>query len=285
MIQWNRIARPQIDLYDMQIILEEAQKKHISYFDVFVPEHGNEDYMALFDGTVKIQVAKEKSPYEELENGRVYHKGIHIGISLLGQWPELYQQFPHIVRYIHPLRIPSEKTYTLSSCSGSHEHEFGLVYITEGHPFVVAEALVHEMAHLKLFALGLGITESKGFILNLPENLYESPVIRHMPRPMTAVFHAQYTFTHILHLDNILLEGEHSERNLSILLNLLTYTLIRIERGLEILREHVVLDEKGKAFFEGYYNWADEVVARSNALLKLHKYPKPTLNPVEYTYS
>jgi hypothetical protein len=45
--------------------------------------------------------------------------------------------------------------------------------------------------------------------------------------------------------------------------------LVRIEEGIETVRQHVKVDRAGRAFVDGFLDWADRVIARGNHLLSL----------------
>ena len=101
-----------------------------------------------------------------------------------------------LIHTLHPVRAPDEVAdadgYSWTSYCHSLDdpHEFGAVRSTIGHPFLLAENLVHEAAHLKLFALGIRKDDCDRLIENSGDELFKSPVIEYRARPMTALVHA-----------------------------------------------------------------------------------------------
>ncbi|MFX6277450.1 HEXXH motif-containing putative peptide modification protein, partial [Acinetobacter baumannii] len=83
---------------------------------------------------------------------------------------------------------------SLGSSSHSWEQEFGAIHVTIDNVAGCAQALVHEMAHHKLRARGISIETAQRLIANPPSQRCASPIRKDRARPMTAVFHAQYSF-------------------------------------------------------------------------------------------
>jgi hypothetical protein len=282
-VDWARVARPQADGYDAVVAQRLAERNGLPEFgrvriDPLAPAR------ALLDGRVHARHVHDPCPWSELVNAPLDAPAIAGAIEQLRVWPEIREQLATLIHTIQPVRDPSAPAEHYGSCSGCTEREFGLIYATVEHPVTMAEALVHELAHAKLHALGVGVSSATRLIGNDPTRLYESPVIRERARPMTAVFHALYTFSHILELDLRMLRaaGDDERAHLNLLGDLLAYALVRVEHGLATVRREIVLDAEGIAFMAGYYGWADELIAAGHELLDRHGHPGAKLPALGY---
>jgi hypothetical protein len=85
---------------------------------------------------------------------------------------------------LHPAiqRDVTDDTQVIGSCSHAFETEFGTFYATIHDPYALAQAFVHEMAHMKLFALGFG-KESTGKLIRNPLREQYHSTIRTSPAP------------------------------------------------------------------------------------------------------
>jgi hypothetical protein len=266
-VDWIRIARPQVDGYDSAIALRLAKTNTLPGFG-WLRVDPSRPSRTLLDGRVYVRHVHDPCPWSNLVNARLDAPTIEGAIEQLQTWPEIAEQLAALIDTIQPVSEPEASGEHYRSCSGCSEGEFGLIYVTVEHPVTMAEALVHELAHAKLHALGIGVTAAARLIRNDPTRVYESPVIRDRPRPMTAVFHAIYTFSHILELDLRMARaaGEDHPR-LRLLCDLVAYALVRVQHGLATVRREVELDADGLAFMAGYYAWADELVSAGHEFL------------------
>jgi HEXXH motif-containing protein len=277
-VDWARVAVPQPDGYETDVALALAGRGLPGF--AWVEDRGSHAARSVaFDGAVTVAHVLEPCPYDGLENAPLDAPAIVGASTLLRRWPEMFRQVQRLVRYLQPLRHPTAPPW--QSSSGCREDQAGLILVTVEHPLTLAEAIVHETAHLRLHALGIGVERATGLILNPSDRLYESPVIRDRPRPITAVFHAQFTFCHIAWLDVLMLEGEVDDEQRAVITSLLAHSLVRIERGVEILRDHLELDDDGAAFVGAFSAWCDRVIARGRAALAHAGHPGAELPPFQ----
>ena len=73
---------------------------------------------------------------------------------------------------------------------------------------MLASNLVHEVAHQKLFALGVLKESSTALVENDPSELYDSPVITDRQRPMTAGARAVRLMYYVTQLELEVIEVE-----------------------------------------------------------------------------
>lgn len=260
MIDWCRVARPQEDQYDTQVALRLIETNKLASFRVFRPPT-KPAARTIFDGRVRIEHVHSDVPYDDFRNGPLDVPAFDQAESRLRLWPCVHRQFPELIACVHPMQPPPHVEYPdWFSSSGSHESEFGVIYATVDHSVTLAEAMVHEMAHNKLFALGIGVEQAARLITNRPDELYVSPVIKDRLRPLTAVFHAEYTFTHIVYLDLLMLAATSDEREREALPCLLEHSLTAIEEGFDVVRANVKTDTEGRRFVDGFLRWAEAVI-------------------------
>jgi prolyl 4-hydroxylase len=134
-------------------------------------------------------------------------------------------------------------------------------------PLGLAEAMVHEMAHQKLRALGVSFESAAAVVGNDPSDLYISPIIKDRLRPMTAVMHAEYSYVHVTALDIHLLRAERDPARRAVLREVLARNLARIEEGIACIRTHLRPGDHGPEFMEGFYDWAERTVREAHELL------------------
>jgi HEXXH motif-containing protein len=146
------------------------------------------------------------------------------------------------------------------SCSGSVSNRPFAIYVTYFDAFGAAEAMLHEMAHIKLRCFGVLVESCSRLILNKAPELYVSPV-RTFKRPMTAVVHACYSWMHLTELD-LRLMAVHPPR-----------ARLRLQRNCQWIaqtsheiRTNIRLDPEGAAFFEPFYAWADRIIDKAREL-------------------
>jgi hypothetical protein len=276
-VDWSRVARPQSDGYDSSITLICAGEGNA------VPPE--ETGPTCFDGAVRVRYVGDGCPYDPpMVNAPREHPNIARSCELVRNWPEGFRQIQMLIHTLHPLWDSTvamhEGIGPLSSCSGAKEGLFGCIFATVENPLTLAEALVHEMAHNKLFGLGVPLEAAKRLIVNSPERLFESPVIRDRKRPMQAVFHATYTFTYMLALNAALYRRlSREEADFSANLLLMSSNLPAVERGLEIVGKSVETDDHGASFLRGYFKWAEEIASECGRSLEAHQVARMELEP------
>jgi HEXXH motif-containing protein len=174
-----------------------------------------------------------------------------------------------LIDSVHPLLIPNtpqdDPDHFGYARSHGEEDMFGTLMASVNSPVMLAECLVHEMSHHKLRAFGVSVEATWRFITNPPEALFESPIRKDRLRPMTAVFHATYSYTYVTELDLRIIDGERDGRRMDKLLRRLAHNVKRLEEGRALLRQHMTVDAKGEIFMAPYNDWLDTVLARGRA--------------------
>jgi HEXXH motif-containing protein len=171
---------------------------------------------------------------------------------------------------VHPYTNLSQAMlgeFAFGSSSHSFEFEFGSIHATVDHPLGFAQALIHEMAHQKLRALGVSFESAHRIIVNDPKQLFESPIRKDQLRPMTAVFHAQYSFIHVTALDLAMLGEAASERERQSILMLLARNVPRMQAGYEEIEKHVRLDDAGEVFVGAFMSWSRQLLQQGQDVL------------------
>jgi HEXXH motif-containing protein len=126
----------------------------------------------------------------------------------------------------------------------------------------LAEAIVHEMAHHKMRAFGVGFERAEHLVANPPGERYPSPLLGGRPRPMPALLHAHYALLHMVALElEIAATGVVNAR--PIVAALLRRHLELIDSGEATLRRNLVVDEYGAHFLPALRNWQARLLTRA----------------------
>jgi HEXXH motif-containing protein len=186
-------------------------------------------------------------------------------------WPAMYEQCGELLSAIHPYNDLSRTPEQWRSVHGSASHgfdlAFGAIRLTVDNAYGTAQAFVHETAHHKLRAFGVGQFTATRLITNDPSEVYESPVVADSRRPMTALVHAQYSFMHVTALDVAMYEHAENDEMRSAALCLVEKNVARMEAGRAEMSRYLRTDEEGKAFFAAFGEWSEEVLGRGHAIL------------------
>ena len=167
---------------------------------------------------------------------------------------------------------PVRAKWALGSSSHSYEEDFGSVHATVDNALGFAQALIHEMAHQKLRALGVSFETAERLIVNDPSEQFESPIRKDRTRPMTAVFHAQYSFIYVTALDLHMLAAAEGERERQCILMLLARNVPRMQVGYEEVARHIRTDAAGRLFVDAFMDWSAGVLQRGQAELDANGY-------------
>jgi len=269
-IDWARTAFPQPDGRDSAAILELRGWR----------QRPVEDAPSLFGGRVAVRNRGEGGlPAPQYLPAPCDHPHLREAERVLGAWPEAAAQAGLLLDEIQPwidTRVPESARSVPGSSSHSLDEEFGTIMLTIDHPFGIAQAIVHEMAHHKLRALGVSVTRARHMVGNDPSELYRSPIITDRRRPMTAVLHAQYSFMHVTALDVAVYDAMPERRAEAVFL--LARNVPRMEAGREEIARHLrIADAAGEAFLGAFACWSDEVLARGQAILDAEGYGLPAL--------
>lgn len=274
-IAWERLAEPQEGGHDTEVLLRLADTRH--------PEHRAARAQALAaarvrvcEGQVAVRHVGDPCPRgPEYMHGPLDHPVLARALALLERWPAVARQLPQIVHTLSPMvetaRPQAVWPEIRGSASTSKARQFGVLWVTTQDPAATAQALVHELAHNKLFALGLDLESSNRIITNPVDRLYRSPIRTDCKRPMSAVFHAEYSFMHVTALDIAMLAGETDPAIRRYLATLLARNLERMEAGRQEIEAHVETDAEGARFIEGFLNWTRRVLAAGAAALEEYR--------------
>jgi HEXXH motif-containing protein len=277
-IDWSRLAEPQADQYDTDVALQLASTTTSPARPQMYERTPVGDAPAIFDGQVAIRHGYRSWPEFELLlsqyhilNAPVDHPNIRTAAEYVRTWPVGFTQCQRLLEMIHPVhdqRIPleSDEIYRGSLCH-SYEHMFGTMWATIFCPIGLAEAMVHEMGHQKLRALGVSFESATNIVGNDQSDLYVSPVIKERPRPMTAVLHAEYSYVYVTTLDTHMFTAEQDPHRREILGSVLQTNLSRIEEGYDTIQKHFKPGLHGEEFIGGFYGWTESTISSAKAAL------------------
>ena len=269
-IDWARVARPQADGYDTEIIRQCAAMRfsRTGRWDDLAQRGANAPTM--LDGATQLCIVHDPHPLGDgFDHAPLSHPSYERCDALLRRWPEAYRQLQSLVHTLHPAiqRDVDDDAHVIGSCSHAFEAEFGVFYATIHDPYALAQAFVHEMAHMKLFALGFGKESTGKLIRNPLRERYQSTIRTDEPRPMSAVIHAQYSFIHVVALDLHMLAAETGPDARDHLFALLARNVERMETGYHTIADHVQLTDEGEAFMGAFMAWSREILDQGQALL------------------
>ena len=248
---WSDLAVPHTDGRDTQLLLCLAERSPLA--PTAPPRPGEP---TCFGGQVALR------PYHR-ELNRNYddappdHPHIAAAEALLKTcWPEVHAQFGALIHAFHPVLIRGVEGEVRRSNSHQPKNTIGSMWATVNNPIMLAQALVHELAHNKLFALGQHFEPSPPLFANDVAEGYDSPVRLDIPRPISAVFHGVYAFTHVLALDRRLHERQIPGLDGKQVLQLLHHNAWRIRKGIDLLEKCALPTDRGRAFLKNFYQWA-----------------------------
>lgn len=282
-IDWRRMAAPQADGYDTKVVLDLATSGPSLLRPEPYRRRPVDGARTLFGGRVAVRNRPEGGlGAPRYAPASPLHPNLAIAETLLGAWPEVATQVPQLIDTIQPwtdTTMPAEYWLTVpGSSSHSVEEEFGTIMVTVDSAIGLAQAIVHEMAHQKLRALGVSLMQASGLITNDPVKLFTSPIITNRKRPMTAVVHAQYSFIHVTALDVAIYDAViMTEDQKRFAVYLLARNVPRMKAGYEEIAAHVETDADGALFMTAFMNWSRAVLTRGREILDANGFGIPTL--------
>ncbi|MCB9704062.1 MAG: radical SAM protein [Myxococcales bacterium] len=264
-VAWARMAEPQEDGYDAEIALALATRNCTFSGRAELLRWPIGDAPTIADGAIAVRHISRRCPLAPtLENGPLTHPNIALAVDQVRRWPAIYRQLQRLCHTLHPLidpAIPEARWPEVSgSCSHTFPEWFGAILATIYDPLGLAQALVHELAHTKLRALGVDIERARGLITNDPAQRFESPIRTDIPRPMSAVFHAEYSFIHVTELDLRMLDHAEDDALRRRLLALLARNVPRMRAGLRVIEGAIEVDRDGERFVDAFLGWARRVL-------------------------
>ena len=262
-IDWARVAQPQEDLSDIEVALS-----------VFCSKNGDQRLKpgvlggldlehTICDGTVAVVYCYPEDTVPPPSAPR-NHPSLAGADEYLRRWPLGRNAVMALIHSLHPFHDPDEVMSGASVCHSSDKPaDFGAILSTIDSPYHLAENIIHETAHQKLFALGIRKESCDGFVANSRKKRLKSPVVPEYSRPMTALVHEIYAYMYVtafnLSLLQIGLDAEDESRVRG-----------RIDKGLRLLGEgaremkpYRRADRLGQPFFEGFDLWLDEILDRA----------------------
>ncbi|MCG8476253.1 MAG: HEXXH motif-containing putative peptide modification protein [Cytophagales bacterium] len=263
-VSWKALAVPQPGGEDTKHLLAMAREQALRKEPA--PESGEP---ALFDGRVALREFEWSEAFlKQFKHSSLDHPNLKKAEQLIACWPEIYEQCGQILNAINPMRIKGVNNDTDHPGSNSHQpkNTFGAAWATVHNPLLLAQAIVHEMAHNKLLALGQGFEEASPLFENSPDDLFDSPIRLDIPRPVAALFHGIYAFAHVLALDLRMYKREKSrEREIR---SLVRINALRVRKGMDILEKCAKWTTEGQEFFFSFRIWVAGLLREAFVLLK-----------------
>jgi HEXXH motif-containing protein len=191
-------------------------------------------------------------------------------VELIDCWRVGAAQARAVIRVLHPAYEPGREAElevdsvlgVVASSSHSYADQFGSLWATVDSPVGVAEAIVHEMAHHKLRALGVWFETADRIVANLPTECYPSPILGGRARPMPAVLHAHYALLHMVALELEILAAGPTASHPSVAALLQRHCSL-LRAGDVILWRNLVVDEVGARFLPPVREWQTSLLGRS----------------------
>jgi hypothetical protein len=273
---WSRVAVPQADGYDTRILLEFREHEGLPHGSFPHRQRAFDGAATFCDGRVTIHSAPEHGLMpSNLLPASLDHPNLAVAANLLARWPEACAQFTQLVDTIYPFTDPQQALlgqWALGSSSNFSGDEPGSLHVTVDSALGLAQALVQEMAHQKLRSLGVAASGANRLIVNDSSEQFESPVRKDRLLPMTAVFHAQYSFMHVTALDLHMLARAESEWERQCILMLLARNIPRMQAGCEVISSHIRTDAAGEPFLDAFMNWSRGILQGGQAELNANGY-------------
>jgi hypothetical protein len=261
-ISWKQAAFPQPDGSDTEIVKTLVR----------LPDRPGPEQVTMFDNRTTVMPVEGGFQRPRYVPAPARHPNYRRAEALLQSWPEIYEQCGELLFVVHPYNDTSRTADKWRVAYGSSSHcfdlGFGSVRVTIDNAFGLAQALVHEMSHQKLRAFGVDQSSADRLVANDPTEVFDSPIVLHQRRPMTAVVHAQYSFMHVTALDVAMFEHATDDETRSASLELLARNLPRMEMGRIELERHLRTDNEGKMFFSAFDEWSEDILRRGRFILE-----------------
>jgi hypothetical protein len=189
--------------------------------------------------------------------------------NYLNAWPEMYEQVKSLVKIIQPFNdtsiLPKYIEYAVGASSSSIGLPFGWICLSVDNAMGVAQAIVHELSHHKLRALG--IDENNTEVIFSNSQYVTSPLnINQLVSPVIA-FHDMYTFTHVLQLNILMARLHFSPEERDRLYQLLLKNMTRIAYALNCIVGNIEVASKYQRFYDELIIWMDRSVKESKHIL------------------
>lgn len=237
---WRRVAAPQHDLYDHEALMSMARDRW-SYQPVYA---GGTRWMG-------VELIRGESRGNGIEPASLDDaKLLDVTIRLQRLW--WGRQVFQLLDFFSPLVTGRPGRGCVSGHDKPSQGSRMGAYVTIDDPTGCAEGIVHEVAHQRLHCMGIDIDEHDGTLFEndfVPR--FFSPIRRDCLRPLSALLHGVYAYTFVLEVDLAAEDGDEYLR----------FNLPKVRRGLEEIRKAAKPTSSGSRFLDGYFEWADGVVA------------------------
>jgi hypothetical protein len=264
---WSRMAEPQGDAYDTGVILKLAVTLHS--FRQREPAHDAAGKKPVWFDIAPVYAGRHdfERDFAHYRTAPATHPNVLRAVALLHLWPLGTSQARSLIHVLHAAIDPvvdNDGWDAIASSSHSYEDAFGSLWATVHSPLGLAEAIVHEMAHHKLRACGVGFVTASSIVANLPNERYPSPILQGRPRPMPAILHAQYALLHMVALEIAILSA-NAARARPFVRALLRRHLTQVEQSDRILERSLVVDRYGARFIPAVRRWQARLVSEAQA--------------------
>ena len=285
-IAWERVAEPQADLSDVEILLKVA---HDLYG--YTPQTPAPGSATMMGGRVEIKMAPEmhydnivRITQEQLDQEPIIENLEHI-ISLTSY----YETIAEFLDAFHPTCWKAAEQNRVGygcACGPMGSPERGKIEVqsTCAHLTAGGDGLTHEVWHQRMHALGIDFETHQGLLFeNADDEVYDSPIRKDKPRPMPAVIQAQYSYIGVTDFYRTIIDRLFSDnRDLAeyrgLQVNLQSYlhtnarNVLRIREGVDTIRTHLrPTPDIGERYFQGYMNYAQRVIDQSIEQLKFYE--------------
>jgi coenzyme PQQ synthesis protein D (PqqD) len=269
-VRWEQTAKPQEDDYDTAILERIAGLSDGNA----LPVPNGQAQRFLMEGHVAVRHLEELFAVSarHVSPAALDHHNMAEALEYLSVWPAVRRQLRRLMSVVCPaieLSAPTDSAAFLSRsrCDSTRELPW-MMWSTVNCSMMFAENLVHELAHQKLFALGIDKESPGRWIENMAGELYASPIIRNRLRPMTAVVHAEYALAHVTELDKRIVRAYQGQERWPLMLRRLEANRHRLYTGLGEIRRGLRLQPEGLPFFNGLYAWIEELLQECDSLLE-----------------
>ena len=271
-IDWSRMAEPQSDGYDT-IVTNELRR--------------SESGRSVIRGHARPVNALPITHMPKLADVKLAfvsgtHPVVQRGLNLLSSWSLGRQQVMALIDSVQTGCQPDRvKDGILGTACGSSSETLTVVQSVADSRVGFAEGIVHELGHQKLRTLGVAF-ESAARLLG-PDNSprFPSPIRMDKLRPLSAVLHAQYSYTYVLALYCAILDSDADPEAQHALINdRLPYILPRMRFGMSVL-DTELFNVDGRSFTSALHKWTGRLIDHCAAVLSRHDVKeKPFTHPL-----
>lgn len=282
-IDWSRVPEPQPDEYDTDVTLHLARCAGHKHRDVgYNPTilHG------------KVAVRHPENNYcipRGWKPAPIRDPNIGYAVDFLDCWPEVQQQFGRIVHSVYPYLEPSigigaysgPARYSSERVANS-DRIFGAINVTVFDPIGTSEALVRELAHQKLWVLGVDFESANQLVLNSSAESYPNPnrknrhpmtaLIRENRCSITSLLHEVYAGIYVVNLQLKMIPYEFEKGVQPAVLqefinHYFAINLSKLKKVFAVVVENIKYDTAGKDFFQSLFRWGRQVIKKGNQVI------------------